>query len=64
MKRLSVSVPDKLVQQIEEVATLNGIGSTSGLCAELLRLGLSSFCEQNNKVMINLGLLRKEPNDG
>ena len=40
-KRLTVSVPDKLVQQIEEVAKLHGIGSTSGLCSELLRLGLA-----------------------
>ena len=60
MRRISVSVPEKLMHQIEEVAALNGINTTSGLCSELLRLGLSSFCEQNNKVMINLNLLRKE----
>jgi len=61
-KRLTVSVPDKLIQQIEEVAKLHGIGSTSGLCSELLRLGLASFCEQSNKVLVSLKLMR-ESND-
>lgn len=56
---ITVSVSPVLLEQVREIAEQDQATSLSAFAAELLRLGLAAYCEQSNKIHVNLNLRKK-----
>lgn len=54
--RVFATVQIPLYEQITTIADRDGWTSMSGFVAHLIRLGLNSYCDGENKIFINLNL--------